>query len=51
MVAEEYRITLPDEELLAAEVGRTRQAMELRDSMDSDARIVGGTLAVESHED
>ena len=28
MFAAEYTITLPDEKLLAAEVGRTRQAME-----------------------
>ena len=29
VLAAEYRITLPDEELLAAELDRTRQAMEL----------------------
>lgn len=29
VLAAEYRITLPDEGLLAAEIGRTRQAMEL----------------------
>jgi len=32
VMAAEYRITLPDEELLAAELGRTRQAIELRGS-------------------
>ena len=30
VLAAEYRITLPDEKLLAAELDRTRQAMELR---------------------
>ena len=30
VMAGEYRITLPDEELLATEIDRTRQAMELR---------------------
>ena len=30
VMAAEYRITLPDETTLAAELGRTRQAMELR---------------------
>ena len=30
VMAGEYRITLPDEELLASELDRTRQAMELR---------------------
>ena len=30
VMAAEYRITLPDEKMLAAELGRTRQAMELR---------------------
>ena len=32
VMAAEYRITLPDEKLLAAELDRTRQAMELRGS-------------------
>ena len=40
----EYRITLPDEEILAAELDRTRQAMELRGSMDPDTGTVGSTL-------
>ena len=30
VMAGEYRITLPDEEILAGELDRTRQAMELR---------------------
>ena len=33
VMAGEYRITLPDEELLAAELDRTRQAMETRGSI------------------
>ena len=33
VMAGEYRITLPDEELLASELDRTRQAMELRSSV------------------
>ena len=32
VMAGEYRITLPEEKILAAELDRTRQAMELRDS-------------------
>ena len=36
VMAGEYRITLPEETVLAAELDRTRQAMELRGSMDPD---------------
>ncbi len=36
VMAGEYRITLPDEELLAGELDRTRQAMELRGSIVSE---------------
>ena len=36
VMAGEYRITLPDELLLAAELDRTRQAMELRGTMTSN---------------
>ena len=39
VMAAEYRITLPDEELLATELDRTRQAMELRGPITSEASI------------
>ena len=48
VMAGEYRITLPDETVLAAELDRTRQAMELRGSVDWDARTASGNLTVES---
>ena len=48
VMAGEYRIALPDETVLAAELDRTRQAMEMRGSMDSDAHANGGTLKAES---
>ena len=41
VMAAEYRITLPDEELLAAELDRTRQAMELRGSIGVGAQVAG----------
>ena len=47
VMAGEYRITLPDEELLAVELDRTRQAMELRGSMDSDTPANGRRLKAE----
>ena len=37
VLAGEYRITLPDEEILAGELDRTRQAMELRGPTASEA--------------
>ena len=37
VMAGEYRVTLPDESVLAGELDRTRQAMELRGSMVSEA--------------
>ncbi len=43
VMAGEYRITLPDEELLATELDRTRQAMELRGSMASEAIMTPDT--------
>ncbi len=43
VLAAEYRITLPDEELLAAELDRTRQAIELRASV-----TIEGSLAAEA---
>ena len=48
VMAAEYRITLPDEDLLAAELGRTRQVIELRGSITSEAPTTKGTLTVES---
>ena len=44
VMAAEYRITLPDEEMLASELDRTRQAMELRGSVTSEAPATGGAL-------
>ena len=44
----EYRITLPDEEMLAAELDRTRQAMELRDPLATGASTMSGTLTMDS---
>ncbi len=43
VMAGEYRITLPDETVLAAELDRTRQAMELRGSMASEAIMTPDT--------
>ena len=42
MMAAEYRITLPDETVLAVELDRTRQAMGLRDSVTSRTPTTGG---------
>ena len=36
VMAGEHRITLPDEELLAGELDRTRQAMELRGALSGN---------------
>ena len=41
VMAAEYRITLPDEKLLAMELDRTRQAMELRGSATAGIPAVG----------
>ena len=41
VMAAEYRITLPDERVLAAELDRTRQAMELRGSATAGIPPVG----------
>ena len=38
VMAGEYRITLPDEELLATELDRMRQAMELRGALSEKDR-------------
>ena len=51
VMAAEYRITLPDEELLAAELDRTRQVIELRGSITSGAPTVSGELSVEDREE
>ena len=48
VMAAEYRITLPNEELLAAEIDRTRQVIESRGSITSEAPLSSGTLAVEN---
>ena len=50
VMAAEYRITLPDEELLAAELDRTRQVIELRGSTTSGAPTVSGELSVDVRE-
>ena len=43
VLAGEYRITLPDETVLAAELDRTRQAMELRGTMPSQDTMTDTT--------
>ena len=48
VMAAQYRVTLPDEELLAAEIDRTRQVIELRGSIESEAPLSSGTLTVEN---
>ena len=45
VMAGKYRITLPDEDLLASELDRTRQAMELRGPNTSGEPIMGGALS------
>ena len=51
VLAAEYRITLPDESVLAAELDRTRQAMELRGPLASGTSSVGDTQAGEVPEE
>ena len=46
VMAAEYRITLPDEKLLAAELERTRQNIELRASTTFPAPTMSATLSV-----
>ena len=46
VMAAEYRITLPDEKLLSAELDRTRQAIELRGSITLEAPTTSATLSV-----
>ena len=45
VMAAEYRITLPDEELLAEELDRTRRAIELRASVTLPAPTTSATLS------
>ena len=51
VMAAEYRITLPDETTLAAELDRTRQAMELRGSATSGILAKGGALSGDDQEE
>ena len=51
VMAVEYRITLPDETALAAELDRTRQAMELNGSITLGAPTTGSALSVDNPED
>ena len=44
VMAGEYRITLPEEKVLAAELDRTRQAMELRGSVTPEASASSAPL-------
>ena len=44
VMAGEYRITLPDEALLAGEVDRTRQAMEMRGTMPPQDTMTSSKL-------
>ncbi len=46
VMAAEYRITLPDEKLLAAELDRTRQAIELHASATLPLPTMSGELSV-----
>ena len=48
VMAAEYRITLPDEEILAAELDRTRQEIELRTSVALPDRTPGSTMSADS---
>ena len=51
VMAAEYRITLPDETLLAAELDRTRLAMEERGSVTVAIPTVTGALSADDPED
>ena len=50
-MAAEYRITLPGETALAAELDRTMQAMELRASATSEVATIGAALSVDDSEE
>ena len=45
VMAGEYRLTLPDETVLAAELDRMRQAMELRGSITPEAPTTGRAMS------
>ncbi len=47
VMAAEYRTTLPDEELLAAEIDRTRQVINLRATIKAGTSTIHADLAVE----
>ena len=49
-MAAEYRIALPDEEFLVAELDRTRQAIELRGSATLRAPTTSETLSAKNPE-
>ena len=51
VMAAEYRIALPDEKLLAAELDRTRQEIELRGSATLGAPTASATLSVRDPEE
>ena len=51
VMAAEYRITLPDETVLAADLDRTRQTMELRGSIASGPPTTGGAPSVDNPEE
>ncbi len=51
VLAGEYRVTLPDETVLAAELDRTRQAMELRGSITPEASASSGPLSENDQEE
>ena len=51
VMAAEYRITLPDETALAAELDRTRQAMEHRGAITSEPPATGRALSPDNPEE
>ena len=51
VMASEYRITLPDEDLLAAEIERTRQEIELRASLSFPPATASAALSVRGPEE
>ena len=51
VMAGEYRITLPDERVLAAELDRTRQAMELHGSQAPGAPTMSGAQSEDNPEE
>ena len=50
VMAGEYRVTLPDESMLAGELDRTRQAMELRGAVKSNAPATDIALRAKNEE-